>query len=242
MGHTSYMAQGRPSFSSRRLPMRVFPPVRMSPALDPLSIRFAAHARVSKSDVLDVGCGSGIATIAALARGAHVMAIDPDEDSLRELLSRVPPVQYPRLKMRVSRLPELNFKFAHFSAVHASRVLHVLDGEGIRHTFANFFRWLYPEGKLYISTLSPAGPFWQPFEAEYSRRVKARDPWPGYIDCVPEFFPEWADETDAVHLLDGRVLRRELEAAGFVVEALNCERLAWDPDQACVEVIARCGP
>jgi SAM-dependent methyltransferase len=214
----------------------------MSPALDPLSIRFAAHARASKSAVLDVGCGTGIATLAALARGAHVIAIDPDQDALRELLARTPTVQYPRLQVRAARLPDLNFKFAHFSAVHVSRVLHVLDGEALRRAFANFFRWLYPEGKLYISTLSPVGAFWSPFHAEYQQRVTAGDPWPGYIESIGDYFPEWSDACEPVHLLDGRVLRRELEAAGFILEEAHSERLAWDLDQACCEVIARCGP
>ena len=216
--------------------------MRMSPALDPLSIRFAAHARVSKSSVLDLGCGTGIATVAALARGAHVVAIDSDEEALRELLVRIPKAQYPRLQVRVGCLPDLNFKYAHFSAVHVSRVLHVLDGDGLRHAFANFFRWLYPEGKLYISALSPVGPYWNPFQAEYSRRLERQDEWPGYIESVSDYFPEWSDDDGPVHLLDGRVLRRELSAAGFVVEEINCELLAWDPDQACCEVIAHCGP
>lgn len=242
MEHSFYTGQGRPSSSLRRRPARVFPPLRMSPALDPLSIRFATHARISKSDVLDLGCGTGIATVAALARGAHVMAIDPDAVALRELLARVPKQQYPRLQVRVGSLPELNFKLAHFSAVHVSRVLHVLDGDGLRQSFASFFRWLYPEGKLYISAFSPVGSFWRPFEAEYLRRLELGDPWPGFIECASDYFPHWDDGDSPVHLLEGRVLRRELEAAGFVIEEMNCARLAWDPEQACCEVIAHCGP
>ena len=242
MSHTYLIQQGRVSAPQSRLPSQVFPSLRMSPALDPLSIRFASGARASKSTVLDIGCGMGIATVAALARGAHVMAVDPDEEMLRELIARTPPVQFPRLKVRVARLPELNFKFAHFSAVHVSRVLQFLDGPALRRSFGNFFRWLYPEGRLYISALSPVGPFWRPLHPEYSQRALAREPWPGYFESAADYFPDWSDEAAAVHLLDERVLRRELEAAGFVIEEMICEQLAWDPTQACCDVIAHCGP
>ncbi len=86
-------------------------------------------------------------------------AIDPDADALRELLAPHAASSNTRdFQVRVARLQDLNFKFAHFGAVHVSRVLHVLDSDGPAPDLrAKFFRWLYPEGKLYISTLAPAG-------------------------------------------------------------------------------------
>jgi SAM-dependent methyltransferase len=123
----------------------------MSPALDQLSLKFAIHTRTARNDALDIGCGNGVATAAALARGGHVMAIDPDIEALRQLVARIPREQLPRLEVRVARLPELDFKFARFSAVHASRVLHLLDPAVAHSSLNKFFRWLYPTGKLFIS-------------------------------------------------------------------------------------------
>jgi SAM-dependent methyltransferase len=214
----------------------------MSPSLDDLSIRFAAFTRTATSDALDIGCGDGIATAAALVRGGHVMAMDPDREALSKLLARVPPEHYRRLKTRVGRLPGLDFKFARFSAIHAARVLHILEPDELQQSLRKFFRWLYPAGKLFLSTLTPAGPYWEFAEKEFARRKMAQEPWPGYIGNVRRLRPSWSAESVAVHLLDEPVLRRELDAAGFVPEYVNCYPLPWDPDQMCCAVIARCGP
>jgi SAM-dependent methyltransferase len=205
---------------------------RMSPALDSLSLQFAIYLRNSRFEGLDVGCGEGIATIAALARGGHVMAVDRDPAVLHRLLARVPSEQYRRLKVREASLPQVDFKFAHFSAVHASRVLHFLPPDALRGTLRKFFRWLYPEGKLFLSVLNPRGTFWRPLCADYSRRTMIGESWPGYI--------EWTGTHSAVHLLDENVLKRELNAAGFLVEELSTYTLPWDAEQLCTAVVARC--
>ncbi len=114
---------------------------------------------MSQSSVLDLGCGTGIATVAALARGAHVVAIDPDEEALRELLVRTPKAQYPRLQVRVGRLPDLNFKHAHFSAVHVSRCCTFSTATGCVAR-SRIFPMVVPGGQALSSALSPVGPYW----------------------------------------------------------------------------------
>jgi ubiquinone/menaquinone biosynthesis C-methylase UbiE len=173
----------------------------MSPALDPLSLQFAIWTRTAPGYGLDVGCGDGIATAAALARGGRVMAVDPDQAALDQLLRRVPAEQLRRLRLCRSRLEELDFKFPSFSAVHASRVLHFLEPAAVEQSFRKFFRWLYPHGKLFISAFATSGSF--------------------------------RNET---------ALRRELMAAGFIIEKCTSATLAWDAEHVCLNVIARCSP
>jgi SAM-dependent methyltransferase len=213
---------------------------QMSPELDDLSIRFAAYARSAKLDSLDIGCGDGIATGAALARGGHLFAIDPDQGALHQLLARVPPEQYRRLKVRLGALPALDFKFAHFSAVHAARVLHLLDPAALQLSLRKFFRWLYPEGRLFISTLTTGGEYWEFAERECARRRTAHALWPGYISDIRRLQPAWRGEHSAVHLIDEPILRRELESAGFEIEYAKCYPLPWDADQICCAIVARC--
>jgi len=124
----------------------------MSPTLDALSLKFAIHTRTSSNDALDIGCGAGVATAAALARGGRVLAVDPDVKALDALVARIPQEQLARLKLRVGSLPDLDFEASRFSAVHASRVLHLLDPAVAQRSLQKFFRWLYPTGKLFIST------------------------------------------------------------------------------------------
>lgn len=232
-GYRDAVVQRHLEATQAEIPPRGLAIERMSPALDHLSLKFAIHMRSSRLDGLDVGCGEGIATIAALARGGHVMAVDRDPAVLHRLLARVPSEQYRRLKVREASLPQLDFKFAHFSAVHASRVLHFLPPDALRSTLRKFFRWLYPEGKLFVSVLNPRGTFWRGMRAGYSRRTMFGESWPGYI--------EWTGTQSAVHLLDENILEREMHVAGFAVEELSSYSLPWDAQQLCTSVIARCG-
>ena len=210
----------------------------MSPALDDLSLRFAMHAGQTNGTCLDVGCGTGLATAAALARGGHVVAVDPDSAACRELLARVPVEQYARLTVRTSSLPALDFMAPQFSAVHAARVLHNLGGLDIRASVAKFFRWLYPHGRLYVSALTPLGSFWKRFQPEYARRVRLGSEWPGYMSDAARL--QATGTRKVCHLLDENVLRRELCDAGFVIEHLSRYSLPWEPTQICCGVVARC--
>ena len=205
------------------------PAAQMSPALDRLSLKFAIWARDAPSASLDVGCGDGVATMSVLARGGHVVAVDPDEVAMGLLISRIPSEHFRRLKVRLSTLADVEFKATHFSAVHAARVLHRLDPVALTQGLRKFFRWLYPDGKLSVSTFTPAGPAWAAFQPEFRRRKMARHPWPGYFE---ELLP--------LHLLDESILLRELTAAAFVVEDVETYSPAWPGAQQCCSVVARC--
>jgi SAM-dependent methyltransferase len=216
------------------------PTDRMSPVLDDLSMRFVLHARMTQGDMLDIGCGDGIGTAAALTRGARLYAVDPDQAALQHLLARVPPVHAPRLKLRIGSLPGVNFKFPRFSAVHAARVLHLLDPLSLQRSLQKFFHWLYPNGKLFLSALTSAGEYWSFAESEIVQRKLMEDPWPGYIADVRRLRPHWDGACDSILLLDEPVLRRELEAAGFEIEYSKSYPLPWDADQMCCGIVARC--
>ena len=213
---------------------------QMSPALDDLSLRFAIYVRNARFAALDIGCGDGRATAAALDRGGHVLAVDPDRAALHQLLARVAPEQCWRLQVRIGALPDLDFKFARFSAVHAARVLHLLPPHALQQSLSKFFRWLYPAGRLFVSTLAPGGARWDFAARDLARRRMAQEQWPGHIEDIRRLLPGWRGATRSVHLLDEPVLRRELEAAGFEVEYVNHYPLPWDDEQPCCAIIARC--
>lgn len=231
----------------RREPEPFFDSVRpspvgaMSPALDDLSLKFAMWAGQCGGTCLDAGCGTGLATVAALARGGHVVAADPDPAQIRQLLASVPVQQYARIAVRSGGLPDLEFKGSHFMGVHAARVLHLLPGEAIRSSLRKFFRWLHPEGKLFISALTPLGSFWQRFHPEFLRRLADGVEWPGYIEDVSQFHAS-VEKGVRCHLLDEAILARELQTAGFTIESALRYSLPWEPSQICCSIIARCAP
>ena len=130
--------------------------IRRAPGLDELSLRFVIASRTARQPVLDFGCSDGLASSAALARGAHVCAIDPDEAAIRQLLARVPSQHHRRLRARVESLLHADFAENSFGAIHAARVLQGFDVDAVENTLRNFFRWLHPGGRLYVSVPVPA--------------------------------------------------------------------------------------
>lgn len=184
-----------------------------SRTLDPLSLQFVIWAQAAGAPSLDVGCGDGSATLALLARGGHVVALDSDAAALHRVVERAPIEQCQRLKVRLGQLPDVDFKAANFAAIHAARILHYLDPVAVEYSLRKFYRWLYPAGRLFVSALTPTG------AGRIARRAKSDPP---------------------VYPLDERTLRREISAAGFFVEDANTYLPPWEASQECCSVIARC--
>ena len=198
----------------------------LSPSLDPLTHRFAVWAGRQGGTCADIGCGGGIATAAALVRGARVVAIDPDTSNIAPLLAQIPVQLRARVNVLGGRLPTLHFDPASLTAIHAARVLHLLEGSEIRQSFQHFRDWLRQDGKLFISVLTPDGSHWARFHQEYARLCENNEVWPGAADS---FRP---------HLLDQHILQRELTRAGFSVAELLEFPLAWDATQVCCGIVA----
>lgn len=183
------------------------------PTLDPLSLKFVIWAQSAGAPSLDIGCGDGIATLALLARGGHVVVLDSDAAALHRLVELAPTEQCRRLRVRLGQLPAVDFKAANFAAIHAARVLHYLDPVGLEYSLRKFYRWLYPKGRLFASALTPTG----------ARRIASR------TRSDPPIYP-----------LDEGALRREICAAGFFVEETSTYLPPWEGSEECCGVIARC--
>lgn len=199
----------------------------MSPRLDPLTHRFAMWAgRRYGTTCADIGCGAGIATAAALVRGARIIAIDPDTTQIQPLLAQLSVQDYARVEVRNGELPDLKLAPASLTSIHVARVFHLLDGPQIRESLRRFAEALRKDGKLFISALTPQGDYWAKSRQDYERRCAFNETWPGAADARRP------------HLLDEHVLERELTLAGFGVEEFLSFPLAWDPSQICCGVVA----
>ncbi|MFI7422112.1 class I SAM-dependent methyltransferase [Nonomuraea sp. NPDC049684] len=94
--------------------------------------------------ILDVGCGTGVVTAAALAAGAEVTAVDADAAML-ELVAR----RHPAATVRRATLPVLPFEDACFDAVAGNFVVnHVAD---VPATLAELRRVLRPGGAVALT-------------------------------------------------------------------------------------------
>ncbi|WP_323122871.1 beta-ketoacyl synthase N-terminal-like domain-containing protein [Burkholderia alba] len=209
-------------------------------------VEFAAQAR---GEVMDMGCAYGVATLAALERGARVLAVDIDPRHLEILAARVPAALRERLSTQAGTLPGMTLPENHYAAIHAARVLHFLDPDAFRASLHRMASWLAPGGKLFVTCDSPYFPHWSARVDEYERLVAAGHPWPGHIADLAGYFRQRSDAgagnamdtgehaTDAlggaalINLVDPETLARECRLAGLEIEEAGFEGLALDDDE-----------
>ncbi|MCL9781790.1 methyltransferase domain-containing protein [Vibrio sp. S4M6] len=219
----------------------------MTTRLPACSGMFVDYAASTGDEVLDMGCAYGVASIAALERGARVLAVDIEQQHLSILSNLVEPKLQDRLELLCGKLPGLNLPQNRFSAIHAARVLHFLSPDDFSASIRKMATWLKPGGKLFIVCDSPYFPHWAARVSEYENLKEAGHSWPGYIDDIAAFFAQQvhvdglsssegdhAEDalkgTPFINLVDPDVLARECEAAGLLVEMAGYEGLALDVD------------
>ena len=187
--------------------------------LNALSQLFVDFCGSISLPVLDLGAAYGVATLPALAAGAHVIANDIDAAHLAqlELLAGV----QPRLQLLPGRFPDqLELPPDSLAAVHASNVLHFLDGAELTLGAAKIAKWLAPGGRLFVHAGTPYQQPFSRFIPQYEQRVAAGDPWPGYVIDTKEISSHrrLSQIPPSIHLLDAQVLTRVFEAAGLTVD------------------------
>lgn len=193
----------------------------MSETLDHYSVRFAEYAGTLGDEVLDMGCAYGVATLAALEKGARVLACDMAPEHIEVLEQDVPAKFAGRLRTTTGTLPEIDFPDASFGAILCSRVIHFLLAAEIRVALQKMYAWLVPGGRLYLIADTPYTGFWSSIAPEYERRKAAGDEWPGLIEDIGTLLPGGTVPEGMLpylNTLDPDILARECEAAGFVVE------------------------
>ena len=171
--------------------------------------------------VLDIGAAFGIATHAALAAGATVIANDADAAHLRILHESTPPEDRRRLVMVSGRFPRhLHFAESSLSAIHASNVLHFLTGPQLENGAGSIAHWLAVGGKAFIQASTPWQSPFASFIPEFEDRLRRGEQWPGWIEDTHSRFdhPKMTQIPKSIHLLDERTLTRVFTAAGLEIE------------------------
>jgi SAM-dependent methyltransferase len=193
----------------------------MLEALDDYAKEFVEIAASASDEVLDMGCAYGVATLAALERGAKVCACDMEPEHLRILTERARPEHKTSLRTVVGLLPDVQFEKSAFNAVLASRVIHFLTGDDIRITLRSMYDWLKPGGYLFLIVDTPYMPGWDSIVPSYEAKKAAGDLWPGFIPdfaSVRKTSPGDPPAPEFLNTLDPDILARECVYAGFEVK------------------------
>ncbi len=160
-------------------PLHAMNPARIGWVRAGIAARFGAGAR---PDVLDVGCGAGLAA-EALARAGHpVLGLDAAEELVAVAAAHAQGLDL-KLRYRAGRAEELAAEGARFSVVTALEVIeHVPDPRAFIALLAGL---LAPGGQLYVSTLNRTRRAWllAKFGAEYVARMLpvGTHHWSGFV-------------------------------------------------------------
>ncbi len=193
----------------------------MSTSLDPVSAAFTLYAGQTEEWCLDLGCAYGIASLAALNRGARIIACDMEPGHVGVLLSEIDDAHRDCIHGVVGEMPHVAFHPESFAAILCSRALHFLDGEGVEKAVRAIAHWLIPGGKVFLIADTPYTGFWARGAADYEKRKVAGDPWPGFIPDVTVYLPDTARTkglTRHLNPMDPDILARVCAEAGLTVE------------------------
>ncbi len=213
----------------------------MTESLDDFSTAFTEYAGQINEESLDIGCAYGIATLAAVERGARVLACDLEPKHLEILAARVPAKRRSQVRTQAGALPDVEFPQASFGAILAARVLHFLTGDDIDTTVQKMREWLVPGGRVFLIADSPYTGPWQSAAPDYERRKAAGERWPGFFADYASLLPPGTDAAEHPRFInpqDPDLLSRSCEEAGLrVLEARFLRggtRRASDRDHAGV--------
>jgi len=190
---------------------------------DPYMKAFIEFSPSAPGPVLDIGAAYGVASLAALKAGAHVIANDIDERHLEILLDQAPDSLKNNLKLLPGAFPDgVSFEKETLGAVLAARVFHFFDGPTLQKSIEQIYRWLQPSGKLFVTVESPYLRNIQSFIPIYEQRLIESQEWPGFIDDFAKYDSrKGMNLPKTMHLLDPKTLCRVVEKAGFKVERCN---------------------
>lgn len=195
----------------------------MTSTLDPYSAEYVNYCQRPNQYVLEIGAAYGVATIPSLQKGAYVVCNDLNPQHLQILWDNTPSKLRKRLLLKPGRCPcELDFPPNTFTAILASRVLHLLEPDKFETSISLFRHWLKPKGKIFIVAETPYLKIFKDFIPIYLERKKTNDQWPGLIEDVDKYLKiRKADIPDLINFFDSEVLRRVLEKYNFKIKKIG---------------------
>jgi SAM-dependent methyltransferase len=128
----------------------------MKEEFDEFTFDFIEYASKSEDIVLELGTAYGWVVHNALKKGIKIIANDINHDHLAILLNRAPQEYLKNLYLFPAAFPdETDFPAETVAAVLSSRMFHFLDGEAVASGLDKIYKWLKPDGKLFLVSVTP---------------------------------------------------------------------------------------
>jgi len=203
-------------------------------------------------DVLAIGYVSGLESYPLLSRGAAVIYNNTDAYQLQSIAKYMDPRYDNRVFLSHRKFPEeVKFRSDRFDAVTMYQELQSMKPEEIRASFEEIYRILKPNGKVYITTLTPYSPTvgWNTHQSLLNRAEG--NEWPGEIEDRVDLWEKTTgrlgETINAPGLLNYMnplfpdMLLREATRAGLTVEAVDYFPCAEGQDEKSMEEFKKNG-
>lgn len=194
----------RSSFDADPIAYEAARPGYPEPLFEMLSTRCGL---VSGSRVLEIGPGTGQATVSLLDRGAEVVAVEPGGALAA------------RLRQRVQGRPCV--------VVESDLETAEIEGPFPLAVAATSFHWVRPiEGMVVLAGLVPSGGWFVPFWNVFRDKGPANAEFQSFLDPIERRFQTAERRVAVTHALDLERRRREFEASG-AFEVVDAPAIDW---------------
>lgn len=211
----------------------------MTTKLDEYSQAFVNYAAQQSDWTLEIGAAYGVATLAALQKGAKVIANDLYKIHLDVLQARCPEKLLPNLKLLACDINNATFAPQSIDAVLACRVLHFMAGETLIKTLNKIYMALKPDGKFFVIVDTPFMGWWQQCIAVFNERKVQQVRWPGVFQPASDFCSEATAKAvlpPLVHWFDQETITLEMQNIGFNIEKISyIDRKNCYPETCCLD-------
>jgi len=183
---------------------------------------FIDFSAETSDPVLDIGAAYGIATLAALEKGACVVANDLDKRHLDILKSKVPPALLANLELKPGKMPsDLDFPQNHFGGILASRILNFVEPNLLKQSFSLIYKWLKPGAKFFYLGATPYMGTFKNFLTQYEKNKQDGCEWPGLIENIQAYAPYRSKNLPSfINLLDKDMLIKLMSEANLQIEEM----------------------
>ncbi len=188
--------------------------------IDEYAKEFIQYAEQQTAPVLELGTAYGFVVIEALKAGATVIANDLDPRHLDILYNQTLLEYRNRLTLLPGEFPQdLNIESRSIAGCYVAHMLGYLSPPALRLGFEKLFNWLKSEGKLFIVTSTAYKGIFRKIIPIYEQRIREEQEWPGYFTDLKKLIGD--NMPNALHFFDEKILTRELERVGFIIEKME---------------------
>lgn len=183
-------------------------------------IEFSAQ---SPDPCLEIGTAYGRTAIAALKKGAKIIANDLSKEHLDILWQNTPEDLRANLALMPGAFPQaLSIEDNTIGAVLSSRVLNFVEPDTLPHAIEKIYNCLKPGGRFFFLAGSPFMHNFFRFLPEYWENKAKNVPWPGHLKNIPAYVPERAEDLPYfINLLDIETVSLLVNNAGFIIEKIG---------------------